>query len=155
MTAKGIKPICPYHHKFENSYLFGAFSPVTGTSFMLELPFCNAAMFQLFLDEFATEKSSELKIMFLDNGAFHKAKVLKIPENVILVFLPPYSPELNPAEKIWWVLKREVNLQVFRSMKELQIYLDKCINKLITKDKIIKLISFDIYLKPFQSVLNL
>ena len=39
--------------------------------------------------------------MVLDNGAFHKAKKLEIPDNIKLVFLPPYSPEMNPAEKMW------------------------------------------------------
>ena len=42
----------------------------------------------------------------LDNGAFHKAQKLTIPENIALLFIPPYSPELNPAEKIWWKMKR-------------------------------------------------
>lgn len=37
--------------------------------------------------------------MVLDNGRFHKAKKLSLPENIVLVFLPTYSPELNPAEK--------------------------------------------------------
>jgi hypothetical protein len=43
--------------------------------------------------------------MVLDYGAFHKAKSLRIPENIYLLFLTPYSPELNPAEKIWAILK--------------------------------------------------
>jgi hypothetical protein len=82
LTAKGVKPICPYHHKYESTYLFGAFSPVTGAAFMLDLPSCNSDMFQLFLDEFAIESPSELKVVFLDNGAFHKAKKLKIPGEI-------------------------------------------------------------------------
>jgi transposase len=122
---------------------------------MLDLPFCNAATFQVFLDEFAMEKPSELKIMFLDNGAFHKAKKLKIPENIILVFLPPYTPELNPAEKVWWVLKREINLKVFESIKDLQNYLDSIIKIAITKENIIELTSFETYMTPFQTVLDL
>ena len=48
----------------------------------------------------------EFKILMLDNGPFHKAKKLIIPENIALLFIPPYSPELNPAEKIWWKMKR-------------------------------------------------
>ena len=51
------------------------------------------------------EKHWQLKIVVLDNGAFHKAKTLIIPENIILIFLPPYSPELNPAEKYGQNLK--------------------------------------------------
>jgi len=49
----------------------------------------------------------EFKIVFLDNGKFHKAKKLVIPNNIVLVFIPPYCPELNPAEKIWAFYKRK------------------------------------------------
>jgi len=100
LTAKGIKPICPFHQVFKSTYLFGAFSPINGDSFLLELPTCNADTFQIYLNEFSLIKPLELKIIVLDNGAFHKAAKLKIPKNIILLFLPPYSPELNPAEKI-------------------------------------------------------
>ena len=101
------------------------------------------------------ENPSELKIMFLDNGAFHKAEKLKIPENIVLFFLPPYSPELNPAEKVWWVLKRETNLQVFKSMRELQSYIDMAIKKEITVPEIIKHTSYKKYTSAFRTVLDL
>ena len=52
------------------------------------------------------EKPKELKVLVLDNGRFHKAKKLIIPENIVLLFLPPYCPELNPAEKIWAKYKK-------------------------------------------------
>jgi len=78
-------------------FLFGAFSPLNGDKFLLEMPECNAGTFQLFLDEFSIHKPDEFKIVVLDNGAFHKAKSLRIPNNIALVFLLPYSSELNPA----------------------------------------------------------
>jgi transposase len=49
---------------------------------------------------FSEYNKEEYKIIVLDNGAFHKAKKLIIPDNIALLFLPPYSPELNPAEKL-------------------------------------------------------
>jgi hypothetical protein len=107
LTIRGVKPVCNYQHKFGNTYLFGAFPPVDGSHFILELPHCNADTFQLFPDGFPAVEKDGSKIMLLDNGAFHHAKKLNIPDNVALVFLPPYSPELNPAEKVWWILKRE------------------------------------------------
>jgi len=58
--------------------------------------------------------------VILDNGAFHKAGQLVIPENIALIFLPPYSPELNPAEKVWWVLKRQPKNKFFKTMEVLQ-----------------------------------
>ena len=65
------------------------------------MPHCNADTFQIFLNEFSDYSSNEFKILLLDNGAFHKAQTLTIPDNIAFLFIPPYSPELNPAEKIW------------------------------------------------------
>lgn len=142
ITAKGIKPVCPYQHKFENTYLFGAFSAINGNSFLLELPFCNTETFQVFLNEFSKENPTELKVMVLDNGAFHKAKRLIIPQNIVLIFLPPYSPELNPAEKVWWLLKREFICQTFENMDGLQKHIDQSIKKTINIETIKSLCSF-------------
>lgn len=86
----------------------------------MELPFCSGNTFQIFLDQFSLQNEEELKVIVLDNGAFHKAKLLKIPDNIILIFLPPYSPELNPAEKIWAKFKRQFTNQFFKTMDELE-----------------------------------
>lgn len=61
--------------------------------------------------------------MVLDNGAFHKALKLKILENIIPIFLPPYPPELNPAEKVWVKLKRDFTNQLIKALDELEAYL--------------------------------
>lgn len=90
---------------------------------MLEMPNCNAANFQIFLEEFSKLKPAEYKIVILDNGAFHKAKSLKIPENIILIFLPPYSPELNPAENMWARLKRTFTNRLFKTLDELSEFI--------------------------------
>ncbi len=108
---------------------------------MMELPNCNSINFQLFLDEFSNIRPDELKIMILDNGAFHKAKYLKIPENIALIFLPPYSPELNPAEKIWAKFKRNFSNKLFRTMQELKTYIcNLAIN--LKKNEVISICSY-------------
>jgi transposase len=119
LSAKGVKPICPFQQVFKSTYLFGAFSPVNGNKFLLEMPFCNTDTFQSFLNEFSEYEPEEFKIMVLDNGAFHKTKSLTIPKNICLVFLPPYSPELNPAEKMWAILKRNFTNQLFNSLEQI------------------------------------
>lgn len=110
---------------------------------MLELPFCNTETFQIFLNEFSNENPTELKIIVLDNGAFHKSKSLIIPENIVLIFLPPYSPELNPAEKVWWLLKREFVCQTFKNMEDLKKHIDKSLEKIIHVNIIKSLCSYD------------
>jgi transposase len=114
--------------------LFGAFSPITGDNFLLEMPFCNGSTFQIFLDQFSLQNEQELKLIVLDNGAFHKAKTLKIPDNIILIFLPPYSPELNPAEKIWAKFKRQFTNQFFKTLDDLQDFVFKISKTLKSND---------------------
>jgi len=123
LTARGVKPICPFQQVFKSTYLFGAFSPINGDSLQLILPGCNADNFQIFLDSLSSQNPEEFKIMVLDNGAFHKAKKLRIPENIALVFLPPYSPELNPAEKMWAKYKRQFTNLIFDSLEKLEIFM--------------------------------
>lgn len=130
MTAKGVKPVCTVHQVFKSTYLFGAFSPLTGDNFLLELPYCSNQTFQIFLNELSKERAHELKVVVLDNGAFHKAKALIIPENIILIFLPPYSPELNPAEKMWQKIKRDFTNKLFNSLDELSEFIIESIGGL-------------------------
>ena len=66
----------------------------------------NTGNMNLFLDQVSKTYDKEFLIMVLDGASSHKCKDLKGPENIDLVFLPPYSPELNPAEQIWNLLRR-------------------------------------------------
>lgn len=99
ITAKGVAPVCPFQHRFDNMYLFGAFPPLTGDSLLLELPYCNTDMFALFLEHLSQQKPDELKIIILDNGAFHKAARLGKPDSIEFIFLPPYTaPDSTPQK---------------------------------------------------------
>ena len=119
---------------FQSTYLFGAFSPINGDSFLLELPYCNTECFELFLNEFSATNPQELKVIVLDNGAFHKAKRLKIPKNILLVFLPPFSPELNPAEKMWAKFKRAFTNRFYKSLNEISIFIQEQTKNLVKED---------------------
>lgn len=137
-----MKPKCAFQQVFQSTYLFGAFSPLNGNSFMLELPYCNTANFQLFLEEFSKFYPDELKIIVLDNGAFHKADKLMIPNDIVLLFLPPYSPELNPAEKIWAKFKRNFTNKLFPDLKKLSDFICNVANNLNSKE-VVSICAFD------------
>ncbi len=141
LTAKGVKPICPFHQVFKSLYLFGAFSPINGDSFLLEMPSCNADNFQIFMDELSNKTPNEYKIVVLDNGAFHHAKRLVIPDNIKLLFLPPYSPELNPAEKMWAKYKRTFTNKLHKSLEEVSQFITEVI-KQNSKETIMSICSF-------------
>ncbi len=72
----------------------------------------------------------EFKIIVLDNGAFHKSKALKIPNNIALIFLPPYSPELNPAERICEIIKANFTGILFKNLDSLADFVKTQVNKL-------------------------
>lgn len=155
LTAKGVQPVCPYQHKFENTYLFGAFSPLTGDSLLLELPYCNTDMFGYFLNELSKQKPDEFKMIILDNGAFHKAKRLRVPENIALIFLPPYSPELNPSELVWKYIKSFIVNKTYKSLEELSKELERIIQDKLTVERIISITSFQLYLDTFRTISEL
>ena len=113
--------------------MFGAFSPINGDSFLLELPFCSTETFQVYLNEFSLHNPTEFKIIVLDNGAFHKAYKLKIPTNIALIFLPPYSPELNPAERMWEIMKGSFSGCLFKTLDELSDFIKTQVHNLTPK----------------------
>ena len=107
------------------------FSPINGEHFQLILPKCNGVNFQYFLDEFSKIEPTEFKIIVLDNGAFHKGKKLIIPDNIALIFLPPYSPELNPAEKMWAKYKRMFTNKIFKTIIEIENFICEIVKSTI------------------------
>jgi len=119
ITARGIQPLLSSAYRFESLYLYGAVEPLTGKSFFLELPLLNTQGFQLFLDHFAAIDPATFHLLLLDNGAFHKARSLRLPPNVGLLFFPPYAPELTPIERLWRDLKDWLALSQPTSLAQL------------------------------------
>lgn len=120
ITARGVKPVGRYQHRFENFYLFGSVAPKCGDGFFLGLPKLDQAHVQRFLDEFARARPDTLNVLLLDNARSHTAKTLRVPENVILLFQPPYAPEVNPAERVWQDLKHDLAWECFDTLDHLQ-----------------------------------
>ena len=69
----------------------------------------------------------------MDNGGLDKALSLNIPENIILLFQPPYSPQVNPIERLWQALKEHFKWINYESVEELQQDITKYLNKLDTQ----------------------
>lgn len=151
LTAKGVKPVCPFQQVFQATWLFGAFSPVDGGHFLLELPHCNTANFQIFLDGLASHRPDEYNVLVLDNAAFHASKDLRIPGNMALIPLPPYSPELNPAEKIWARFKRDFSNRLFSSLDTLSDYLMDLCNSLVPNE-VVATCAFEYIFSDFWTI---
>ena len=119
ITAGGGQPVATVTYQFRYFYLYGAVDPTTGDSFFLELPWLNTRAFQVWLAHFAETFPDSFNLLVLDNGAFHKAKAVQWPANVAPVFLPPYSPELNPIERLWRDLKDKLAEGVAHTLDQL------------------------------------
>jgi transposase len=72
--------------------------------------------------------------MLLDNGAFHKAERLVIPEITVLLFIPSYAPELNPTEKIWWKMKRAFTGKLHKTLENVSEFISNQVEKITKKD---------------------
>lgn len=130
ITACGIKPLGTWQWQFKAFWLYGAVEPSTGEQFFLQFSHVDSQCYQRFLDEFSACYPHSLNIVQVDNGAFHKAKELRIPENVILLFQPAYCPELNPIERLWQHLKKDLHWELFKDLTQLQTKVDELIAQL-------------------------
>lgn len=116
--VKGTRPHVPCHHIREYRYAYGAVEPKTGEKFFLVLPYCNTDCMNVFLKELSLFYPKDLILLVADNAAWHNAKGLNIPENIIIHPLLPYTPELNPIEQIWKeIRKRGFKNEIFQTLE--------------------------------------
>lgn len=100
-APKGVRPIVRKRQLRQYTYAFAAVSPHDGVMDSLVLPWVNAEMMSLFLRTVAERHPDEFIVMVMDQAGWHIADALQVPKNMQIEFLPPYSPELNPAEHLW------------------------------------------------------
>lgn len=59
----------------------------------------------IFLEQMSQYLGTREAFLVMDCASWHKSKNLKVPQNITIIYLPPYSPELNPIERLWQYLK--------------------------------------------------
>jgi transposase len=112
---KGQRATGSCDRRFASTYIFGAPAPETGDAFGLILPRANTSTMSIFLEAFAETVPDDVHgVMVLDQAGWHGARKLAVANNITLIALPPYSPELNPVERVWPRLReRFSSLQPF------------------------------------------
>jgi transposase len=133
LTGKGVKPIGLVQWQRENYYLYGVIEPKTGESFFDEFSHLDTICFEKFLQQLSQHYPKDLHIIQVDNGAFHLTSWLTITENIILLFQPSHSPEVNPIERLWKELKKFLRWQLFSSLDELRLAVRKILARLDEK----------------------
>ena len=147
---KGIRPSVPCHHIREYYYAFGAVEPLTGEHYFWVLPQCNTVCMNFFLQELSKAYPNDIILLCCDGAAWHKSAALKIPENIELFHIPPYTPEMNPIEQIWKeIRKRGFRNEVFASLEKVMDRLCDMICSL-TNEVVSSITGRDWIVKPFN-----
>ena len=105
-AIRGTRPTAWRQTQYEYLYVFGAACPQTGQTVGLLAPYLNTDTVNVFFEQFKKEVDSGVHVfMIWDQAGFHTSKKVNVPDNVTIVPLPPYSPQLNPIEKLWQYLR--------------------------------------------------
>jgi transposase len=106
---------------FKNFYLYTAVKPISGESFSYLLPQVNTECFNAYLCELAQEMTGRKLVLIMDGAGWHKSDTLIIPDNIEIMYLPPYSPELNPVETLWEHIKRHtIKNKIYDTLNDLE-----------------------------------
>jgi transposase len=127
---KGQRPIVRVQHRYKWMYLYGFVCPSSGQTFWLLLPTVSIAAYTLALEELAQALGAgadKQVILVLDQAGWHTSEQLVIPQGLHLVFLPPYSPELQPAEHLWELSDEAIANRHFQDLTELmEVQAERC-----------------------------
>jgi transposase len=128
---KPHRPLCQSMVTQEYTYVYAAVSVIDGELDSLILPHVNSDCMQVFLDEVACRHSKDRIIMILDGAGWHTAGTLTLPDNMKLISLPPYAPELNPTEHLWDDLReKSFHNRVFESIDSLENNLEEALREM-------------------------
>jgi transposase len=116
---------------YKNFYLYSAANPKTGEEFTLLLPKVNIDCMNVFLDEFVKFIKNRKIVIVMDGAGWHKSDKLIFPRNIRIIIQPPYSPELNPIERLWQFIKNHtIKNRIYKTLEELESKLCKFIRTL-------------------------
>ncbi len=130
----GRRPVARAKRGYEWTYLYGFVRPEGGEVFWLILPTVNTELFSTALREFANEVGAgegKRVLLVVDQAGWHTGKEVEVPEGLHLEFLPPGSPELQPAERLWPLTNEAVANRLFEEIEEMEEALvERCVRLL-------------------------
>jgi transposase len=129
----GSRPRARHRIQFKWIYAYGFVNPATGRTHWLLLPSVSCKLMEIALKSFAQEYVDEdtLVILLLDQAGFHQTGNMTVPEGIEFFPLPPYTPELQPAERLWPCLHEAMANRWVRTLDHLEELLTNRIRSLI------------------------
>jgi len=123
----------------EYIYSLAAVCPWDGQLAALIMPTVDTEIMSIFLAHTAEVFQGDYCLMFLDGAGWHKARELRIPPNLRLLPLPPYSPELNPVEHLWdYLRENHFANHALQSLDEVEELLMQALHHLILKPELVR-----------------
>lgn len=122
-ARRGKRPIAVVRPRYEWLWLYAFTRPATGETWWLVLPRVSVAAMARALTDFAAAVgagSGKRIVLLLDRAGWHVSGKVPIPDGVTLAFLPPYSPELQPVERVWGLVDAAVANRVWETLDALQ-----------------------------------
>lgn len=144
--AFGVKPTAPVIWKRENFWLYGVVEPLSGWHFCQEYDRLNTERFQQFINAVGSQFGEDMAVIQLDQAGADVTSALRWPDNLIPVCQPAHSPELNPIERVWQFIKKQLKGEVFLTLGELRSRLHQVL-QLFTPEQISSLSSYNFILE--------
>jgi transposase len=117
---------------YKNFYVYSAITAKTGLNFSLAFPTVDTICLNKFLEELSKKYENSKICLIMDGAGWHKSNDLEVPENINIFILPPYSPELNPVERFWEYLKKNVlHNRLFETLEEIETALQTFFNSIL------------------------
>ena len=120
-AAKGTRPRALKQLGFESAYVFGSVCPGKGMAEGIVMPKVNTDAMNKHVALLSSRlQDDEHAVLVCDRASWHRSKSLRVPSNITLFLLPPYSPELNPVEQVWqWMRQRFWANRVFNDYEDI------------------------------------
>jgi hypothetical protein len=120
-AGRGSRPTAVKQTEYDWIYLFGAVNLQTGDSVALLAPTVNTYLMNTHLHMISQEVGMQVQaVLVLDQAGWHVAKGRQVPDNITLLYLPAYSPQLNPVERLWcWLKEHQLSNRVYRDYQDL------------------------------------
>lgn len=153
-SPKGERTIIDNQQLFQNRYLFSAISPITGDSFhLIGFEENNSFAMNIFLTEMEKAYPNKKIYLVFDNAPSHRPKFIKLRENITGIFLPPYSPELNPVERFFGEVRKSTANTIFKNLEEQELIIEKFVKDFtFDKDRVRQLTGYKWITEQWEGV---
>lgn len=153
-STVGKRTVIANQQEFSNRYLYSAIDPITGDNFhIIGFNDVNAAITKKFLTALKEEYIDYNLIVVWDNAPFHRKRELHEIDGLTPIFLPSYSPELNPVERFYGEIRKSTANRLFQDIHtQEKIIEDEVVGWMNDKSKTQKLCGYEWILKQFKSI---